>query len=630
MAQWLLVAAIWGLVVIGVVVAWYAADLPDVNAAFSPTRRPMVTVLAADRSEIGTVGDVYGRPVDVNDLPPALLRAVLAIEDRRFYHHFGVDLIGVARAVFANLQAGGVVQGGSTITQQAAKNLFLTHERTLKRKIQELLLALWLEQKFTKDQILSVYLNRAYFGAGLYGVDAAARRYFNRPAAKVSTYQAAMLAGLLKAPSRYNPLNDVDLAHERTRQVLAAMVDAGYLSEAEAGKALAQPGTIAVAVDRDRARYFMDWVLAQIPGFISTRDRDLVVATTLDPNLQRFAEKRLAETLDGPARKVNASQAALVAMAMDGAVRAMVGGRDYEQSSFNRATQAYRQPGSAFKPFVYLAGLEAGLLPESRFIDGPLSIGGWRPDNFNGRYLGEVTARTALAESINTVAVQVSEYAGRGHVIDVARRFGVGDDLQATPSVALGVGEVSPLELTAAYAAIANGGIGVWPYGIREIRDAEGNLLYARSGQGPGRAVSPEAAAVVTDMLVDAVENGTGRAARLGRPVAGKTGTSQNFRDAWFVGFSADLICGVWLGNDNGAPMKGVTGGSLPARLWRDFMADAHAGLPPRSLPGLAGRPDADPPSGRDRPPPAVRQQPGDDKPNFFDRLFRVFGIAAP
>ena len=614
--KWLAVAAIWVSVAVGGIVAWYAADLPDVDAALTAPRRASVTVLAADGSEVASSGDRYGMALTVSDLPPALPLAVLATEDRRFYSHFGLDIFGLGRAMVANVQAGGIVQGGSTITQQAAKNLFLSPERTIKRKIQELMLALWLEHQFSKDQILSIYLNRAYFGAGAYGVDAAARKYFGRPASGISTYQAAMLAGLLKAPSRYNPLANPGLAAKRTRQVLANMVDAGFFTQVEVDAAKRHKGEVIASLGvRHGGRYFVDWVLAQVPDFVSAGDRDVIVTTTIDRRLQRLAEARVAETLDGPGAKVDASEAALVAMATDGAVRAMVGGRDYLRSQFNRAVQAYRQPGSAFKPFVFLAGLEAGLAPDSRIADAPITVDGWKPRNFTGRYQGEVTLRQGMADSINTVAVRVSEHAGRGRVISAAHRLGITADLKPTPSLALGAGDVSLIELAAAYATFANGGLGVWPYGIESIHDADGQLLYTRSGSGPGRIVKPGHAAEITEMLVEVVEHGTGRAAKLARPAAGKTGTSQNFRDAWFVGFSADLVTGVWMGNDNSRPMNKVTGGGLPAKLWGAFMADAHAGTPARPLPSLTPAPEE----------PYTAVATNSLAPSFWDRLKNVF-----
>lgn len=623
--KWIAVLTIWGIVLLGGIVAWYAAGLPDIDQALSPTRKPAITVLAEDGSVLATLGDFYGRPLAVADLPKHLPDAVLAVEDRRFYHHFGLDPIGLARAMVANLRAGSVVQGGSTITQQAAKNLFLTQERTVKRKVQELILALWLERKFSKDQILAIYLNRVYFGAGAYGVDAAARKYFGKPATQISVYQAAMLAGLLKAPSRLNPRVNPEDAQARTREVLQIMVDADYLDEARARTAWSERNTsLALRKIGPNARYFVDWVMSQVPSFVQAPDQDLTIQTTLDARLQKIAEAKAVQIADSPAaRKADVGQAALVALAPSGAVRALVGGIDYQESPFNRATQARRQPGSAFKPVVYAAGIESGLTADSRMVDGPLEVDGWAPKNFTNRYAGEISLRQAMAQSINTVAVQVGEYAGRRHVIDVARRLGLGAGMEATPSLSLGVSEVSLMEITAAYAAIADGGMGVWPYGIEAVYDASGRTLYRREGSGAGRVLSSACAAELSDMLVAAVESGTGRAARFGRPIAGKTGTSQNFRDAWFVGWSAELITGVWMGNDDDRAMQAVTGGGLPAQLWRAFMADALAGRPVRPLPSL------DVPVARAQPP-TMNGPEGEEAerrpPDFWDRLLRIFG----
>ena len=593
--KWGTVGAVWAVIAFSVLAAWYATELPDVEQAFNATRRPTVTVLAADGSQLTIIGDVYGRPTGHDELPRALIQAVLATEDRRFFSHFGLDVIGLARAMKANLQAGRIVQGGSTITQQVAKNLFLTPERTIKRKIQEFLLALWLEHRFTKDQILTIYLNRVYLGAGTYGVDAAAGKYFGRPAARLSTYQAAMLAGLLKAPSRYNPLAHPARSRARTAQVLKNMIAAGYLSPAEAANAApkaANGEAWAAAPSRSRlGRHFTDWVLEQVSGYVNPGDRDIMVRTTLDPHLQEFAEAFVGKALSKQGRKTGISEAALVAITPSGAVRAMVGGRNYVKSQFNRATQAKRQPGSAFKPFVYLAGLEAGLTPETVLVDEPVRIGEWRPRNFDKRHIGPVSLKQAMARSINTVAVKVGEKAGSARVISVSRRLGLSGDFKATPSLALGAQEVTLLELTQAYGPFANGGAGVWAYGIEEIRDRAGNLLYRRRGSGPGRVVSEVHVAAMNAMLSGVITHGTGRAAKIGRPQAGKTGTSQNFRDAWFVGYTADLVTGVWMGNDGGKAMGNVTGGGPPARLWRDFMQAAHAGTPSRALPGLTPAP---------------------------------------
>ena len=607
--KWSTVGAVWAVIVFSLAAAWYATDLPDVDKAFNATRRPIITVLAADGATLVRTGDLYGRLSQLEDLPQALPQAVMATEDRRFYSHFGVDIIGLSRAMIANVRAGRIVQGGSTITQQVAKNLFLTPERTIKRKIQELMLALWLEQKFSKDQILTIYLNRVYLGAGTYGVDAASQKYFGRPAGQLSVYQAAMLAGLLKAPSRYNPIAHPARAKARTAQVLKNMVAAGYLTKADAGRANVRTGRTTKEAASRGNRYFIDWILEQVSDYINPGDRDLIVRTTLSPDVQRLAEAGVEKALAKGGAKAGIGQAALVAMTPDGAVRAMVGGRSYAKSQFNRVTQARRQPGSAFKPFVYLAGLESGLAPGDILFDESVAIGDWRPSNFDRRYQGPVTVLAALARSINTVAVKIAEKAGRVRVIETARRLGLSGKFKATPSLALGVSEVTLLGLTAAYGPFANGGAGVWAYGINEIRDAAGTLLYQRGGSGPGRVVSARDVISMNNMLSAAVAEGTGRNARIGRPQAGKTGTSQNFRDAWFVGYTAELVTGVWMGNDNGAAMKNVTGGGAPAKLWRDFMAAAHSGLAARPLPGLNFAPVPD-------------QSPEKDNPGFWKSIF--------
>ncbi len=585
LARWAAIAAIWMLIAGIGIVAYYAYDLPSVDALDRYARPPNVTLVASDGTTLASYGERYGQAVAVDDLPPYVAEAVLATEDRRFYSHFGIDLLGLFRAAIANISAGRIVQGGSTITQQLAKNLFLTPARTLKRKVQEVLLALWLEHRFTKDQILTIYLNRVYLGSGTYGIDAAARRYFGKPARAISLYEAAMLAGLLKAPSRYNPARNPDRARERAERVLASMVEAGYLSADVAANARAVETRIAPRGAGLPARYFADWVLDRVRGYVGYVDSDLKVYTTLDPDLQRFAQRAVRAALDDAG--LRSTEAAVVVLGTDGAVRALVGGRDYRRSQFNRATRALRQPGSAFKPFVYLAGFEAGLRPSDRFEDRPLRFGDWSPRNYGDRYYGTVTLQEALAKSLNSVAVQVADKVGPDAVVRVARRLGITSPLKENLSLALGTSEVTLLELTAAYGVFANGGHGVWPYGIREIQDATGRVLYRRSGSGPGIVVDPEDAARMNAVLAAVVREGTGRAAALTRPAAGKTGTSQDFRDAWFVGYTADLVAGVWIGNDDGMPMARITGGGLPARLWRTIMTEAHKGLSPAPLPGL-------------------------------------------
>jgi penicillin-binding protein 1A len=583
-----LAMTVWAAVGLAGVIAWYAYDLPDIEnlEEAAGKRAPTITVQAADGTVLAHYGELYGVAVQLHQLPPHLPHAVLAVEDRRFYEHPGVDPIGIARAVWTNIWAGQVRSGGSTISQQLAKNLFLSSDRTLRRKIQELLLAFWLEQRFGKDQILTIYLNRVYFGQGAYGVDAAARRYFNKPATQVTAYEAAMLAGLLKAPSRYNPISNPDLADGRATQVLQSMVEAGWLSPAQA--AGAKSGGAVLRGDRmgGQSRYFADWVLDRAQDYISQNGGDLVIRTTLEPRQQRLAEAAIRREL-AAASKRKAGQAAMVAMRPDGAVTAMVGGAGYGDSQFNRATQALRQPGSSFKLFVYLAAFEAGFSPSDIVEDKPVTIDGWSPRNAGGKYYGAVSLREAVARSLNSVAASVAEQVGRDRVTAVARRLGITSEIGSDPALALGAYEVTLLEMTAAYATMANEGVGVWPYGIQEIRDGEGRILFRRSGGGPGRVVEPQYVAAINDVLTAAISWGTGKAASPGRPAAGKTGTSQDSRDAWFIGYTPDLVAGVWFGNDNNSPMDRVGGGSFPAQTWREFMKPALESVPQKYLLGV-------------------------------------------
>jgi len=590
MAYWAVVAGTWGLIVLGIGAAYIAWDLPDVDEAIAATRKPTVRVVTRSGVELARRGDRYGAAVRLKELPPELPHAILATEDRRFYDHWGVDPIGIARAMWVNLRAGGIRQGGSTLTQQAAKNLFLSPERTLKRKLQEVVLALWLEAKFSKDDILTIYLNRVYFGQGVYGVEAAAQFYFSVHARDMTAYEAALLAGMLKGPNKYNPMINPKLAKARTEVVLANMVAAGYLSAADR-KTIAPPPKwwrYKRKTGKPLARHYADWVLDQVGDYV-TLDQDVTVIVSLDPRMQRAAERLVAKTMKkgGVADKRGVSEVALVALAPDGAVLAMVGGANYTKSKFNRAVQAKRQPGSAFKPVVFLAGFEAGLGPDTVMRDEPITVEEWSPKNFKNEYLGDITLTEAMTRSINTVAVKVAEKAGRNRVQDTARKLGITATLTSEPSLALGVSELSLLEMTAAYGPFATGGLGVWPYAISEIQGGAGRPLYVRSGGGPGRVIPAEYAGAMNGMLsnVIASPHGTGKNARLKRPSAGKTGTSQDYRDAWFIGYTPDLIAGVWMGNDNGQAMKNVTGGALPARLWRDFATVALENTTPKSLP---------------------------------------------
>ena len=587
--KWGLYAGGAGTVLMLAITAFLVFTLPDFEDAVVPDRRPTVMLLAANGAPVHRFGDLVGDTVGLEDMPEHLVQAVLATEDRRFYWHPGIDPIGIARAMVANVRAGGFVQGGSTITQQLAKNLFLSPERTLRRKAQEALLALWLELRYSKDEILTAYLNRVYMGAGTYGVDAASWTYFGVSASDISLEQAAMLAGLLKAPSRYAPSRAPELAEERASLVLAAMVEEGYIAATDVERVRDLPPLPRRRpADIDGGRYFADWIAERMSDFVGFDQGDLVVRTTLNPDLQLSAERIVRNYLEGEGAAAGAGQAALIALSPGGEIRAMVGGRSYGTSQFNRAVQALRQPGSAFKPIIYLAGLEKGLRPDMQILDAPIDIGGYTPRNFDDTYRGYITALDALADSVNSASVRVLDEAGVDNAIDVARRLGITADLRRDLSLALGSSEVTLIELTSAYGALLRDGRPLWPHGITAIESIdEAATLYQREGDGAAEMVRPWHVWELNRMLEHVMLYGTGRGARLDRPAAGKTGTSQDYRDAWFVGFTADLIVGVWVGNDDGTPMQGVSGGGMPARIWRDFMLNAHRGLAPRPLPGV-------------------------------------------
>ncbi|MBX9618768.1 MAG: PBP1A family penicillin-binding protein [Hyphomicrobiales bacterium] len=595
LVYWGFVVSLWGGLAVAGVVGWYAAHLPAMSELEVPERPPNISI-------VGTSGDVLvdrgamGAAVKLAELPKHLPRAVIAIEDRRFYRHLGIDPLGIARAAVRNLMGRGVSEGGSTLTQQLAKNIFLTSERTFGRKIQEMILALWLEARFSKNEIIEMYLNRVYLGAGAYGVEAAAQRYFGKSARAVSLQEAAILAGLLRAPSRYAPSRNPKLAIARAKTVLNAMVEEHYISDNEARIAGAgRPSVKPADAAGSSINYAADWVMDLLPTLIGTIDSDIVVETTIDANLQREAEKALRETLDKDGGRYQVSQGAVVSVDVNGAVRALVGGKTYSESPYNRAVVARRQPGSAFKPFVYLTALERGLAPDTAREDAPITIKGWSPENYSRDYRGPVSLRDALALSLNTVAVRLGVEAGPANVVRTAQRLGIASPLQANPSLALGTSDVSVLELTRAYAAFANGGFAVPTYVVKSIRTAKGRVLFDHLGDGGKRVIRPEQVAQMNDMLARAVDIGTARNARVpGWPVAGKTGTSQDFRDAWFVGYSAQMVTGVWLGNDDGTPTKRASGGGLPTAIWSRVMGLAHRGLPAIALPG-AGQPLREP-----------------------------------
>ena len=532
-----------------------------------------------------------GADVSIKELPPYLPKAFVAIEDRRFFSHSGIDPIGLVRAAAANVCHRGVAQGGSTITQQLAKNLFLTQQRTLWRKMQELVLALWLERKFSKSEILELYLNRVYFGSGAYGVEAAAQRYFDKPAREVKVAEAAMLAGLVKSPSRLAPSRNPNGAERRAQAVLAAMTELGFVTETMAKAALAQPAH-AKPTGAGSVNYVADWIMDVLDDVVGRVEQDLVVETSIDPALQAAAEKALTDELALKGQKFDVAQGAIVAMTPDGAVRALVGGKNYGESQFNRAVAAKRQPGSAFKPFVYLTALERGLTPDTVREDKPIALKGWKPENYSRDYHGPVTLTQALAHSLNTVSVRLTLEVGPSAVARTAYRLGIASKLDANPSLALGTSEVSLIELTGAYAPFANGGNAIVAHVVERVRSHAGKILFARTPQNPGRIVEPRYVAMMNAMMRETLVSGTAQKAQLpGWPAAGKTGTSQDFRDAWFIGYTGHLVTGVWVGNDDSSPTKKATGGGLPVDIWSRFMRVAHQGVAVAALPGLTGAP---------------------------------------
>jgi len=577
-----------------------APELPDTDALFADAEQRTVTVLAADDTPLAERAAEGARFVRLEELAPHLVKAVLAIEDHRFYEHFGVDPRGLLRAAWQNLRAGEVVAGGSTITQQLAKNLFLTPERSLRRKLQELALALWLEARLSKNEILTLYLNRVYLGAGAYGVEAAARRYFGKSATQVTLAEASMLAGLLKAPSALAPTRDLEAARGRAAIVLERMAELGWITREQALAARARPAVLAPETQTDLAGHFLDWVLDDLTEHLGKHGRDLVVRTTLDRRLQLAAERALRAALarEGAVRGVE--EGAIVVLDASGAVRAMVGGESYRTSRLNRAANARRQPGSAFKPFLYLAALERGWTPESPIEDRPIAIGDWRPENIDGRYRGRVSLIDAFALSLNSAAVRLIRDVGPEAVVATARRLGVAAPLPAVPSLALGTAEVSLVELTGAYLPFATGGVRPTIHAVREVADDRGRVLYRFTGSSR-RVIEPSTAATMQRLLAAVVERGTGRAARLDdRLVIGKSGTTQNYRDAWFVAAAGELVVGVWVGNDDGRPMQGVTGGTLPAKIAREVLRAVPPTAPPAPALARAASPASGRPDGRE------------------------------
>lgn len=575
--KWGLIAFSWMAVAVIIVIFYYLSDLPNLDSHDVQKSKQVVQVNYKDLRPLASFGDNVGSEVEFYELPVHLVNAVVATEDRRFFDHNGVDVVGILRAFYVNQKAGRIVQGGSTITQQLAKMLFLSPTRSFKRKIQEVLLAIQLEYSFSKEKILTLYLNRAYFGSGNYGVGDAAKFYFGKDVAQINLNESAMLAGLLKAPSKLSPKNNKKAAQERANVVLKNMIVSGFLNENHIAE-IDQD----VAYERYNLQkfYFADFVKDQYKDYLSGHDlgeKSISIKTTLDKKTQDGLEDALEDFIAKNAVKLKESQIAAVVMKKDGAVVAMSGGKDYKKSQFNRAVYAKRQSGSAFKTFVYLTAFENGYKPEDEFEDTEIDVASWVPKNYNDKYYGDVTLKEAFAKSLNSVAVQLAYELKREDIISTAKRLGIisqidPDDL----TIVLGTTQISLFELTAAYATIANNGMAVIPYSILEIKNNNEDSLYKRSGSGLGRVISLQADSYIKEIMREVVQNGTGKNANIAGDIYGKTGTSQDFRDAFFVGFNDEYVIGVWIGNDDNSPTNKITGGSLPAKLFAKIMREIY------------------------------------------------------
>jgi penicillin-binding protein 1A len=601
---WSAVAGVWLVIFTAAFLAVFAYGLPDTSKLYQVQRQPSISYLDRSGGLVAVRGSQITPPVKIDELPPYVPAAFVAIEDRRFYHHFGFDPIGMVRMVFVDLSQHRYAQGASTITQQLARNLFLNNDQNIRRKVQELILAVWLETKFSKKEILALYLNRVYFGGGAYGIEAAAQRYFSKPASQLTVGEAALLAGMMKSPTHYSPLSDTARAERRATVVLDEMVKTHAITPSQRDNAFAQPVRVSRTLANQHAQYFVDWVDSEVRSILGrSKDdvlqQDLVVETTIDLPIQADAERAVQSVISAPdAASRGVQQAALVALDGEGRVRAFVGGEDYADSQFDRAADARRQAGSSFKPFVYLTAMENGFNPDTPVIDQPIKIGNWEPHNFTGKYLGPINVQTALAQSINTVAARVANQVGTQNVARTARRLGITSPIQTEPSMALGAVEVSPLEMAQAYDAFANGGYAVKAYGIERIRTSTGRVLYDHSVDKTPRpqVIQGQPLDYMNQMMRQVLIVGSGVGARVsGYDLAGKTGTTTDYRDAWFVGYTGGFVASVWVGKDNNTPMKSVTGGSFPARLWRTFMTSALPKLKVSTIPG--GAPAPQPPS---------------------------------
>jgi penicillin-binding protein 1A len=599
---WTLVVSVWALIFVVAFFAVFSVDLPDTSKLYDVKRQPSISYLDRSGGLVAVRGSQYAPPVDLDKLPPYVPKAFVAIEDRWFYWHFGFNPWGIARSQFYDWthKGGGPLRGGSTITQQLARNLFLTPNQTYRRKAQELILAIWLEAKFSKKQILELYLNRVYFGAGAYGIEAASQRYFNKPAAQLDLKESALLAGMMKGPSRYSPVAASDRAARRATIVLDEMVRIHAITPQQRDDALnSGPIRVNPVLANQRAQYFTDWVDDQVRHLVGEPTEDLVVETTLDLPLQASAELALQAGV-AAAKNQGVQQAALISLDGEGRIRAYVGGVSYLQSQFDRATQARRQAGSSFKPFVYLTAMEAGRTPDTPVVDEPITIGTWTPRNYTGKYLGPITLEIALRQSINTVAARLANEVGTSNVAATAHRLGISSPIQLDPSMALGAVEVSPLEMAQAYAPFSNGGLFAKGYGIERIRTASGRVLYDHGvGNDERRAVIGQPAlSYMIRMMRGVITSGTGtRAAVKGYDLAGKSGTTSDYRDAWFMGYTGGFVTAVWVGRDDNTPMKKVTGGGVPAGIWHDYMSQALPRLKTEGIPGADAPPALDQPT---------------------------------
>ena len=586
---WGAVASVWGLIFVAAFFAVFAVDLPDTSKLYEVDRQPSISYLDRSGALVAVRGSQYAPPANLDELPDYVPKAFIAIEDRWFYWHFGFNPWGIIRSQIYNMTAdGGPLRGGSTITQQLARNLFLTADQTYRRKAQELILAIWLELKFSKKEILELYLNRVYFGGGAYGIEAASQRYFNKPASQLTIGESALLAGLMKGPSRYSPVSATDRAARRATIVLDEMVRIGAITPEQRTEAFNNPVRVNPTLANQRAQYFVDWVDDQVRALVGEPTDDLVVETTLDLPIQTAAEQAIRRGVAAGADQ-GIGQGALVALDGEGRVRAYVCGADYEESQFDRATLARRQAGSAFKPFVYLTAMEQGRTPNVRVVDEPLRIGDWEPSNYTNDFRGEMTLQQALALSTNTVAARLASEVGTGNVAATAKRLGITGRIQLDPSMALGAVEVTPLQMAQAYAPFANGGFKATGYGIERIRTADGRVLYDHNVDKPDRqsVIGSPALQYMNQMMRQVVAGGTGTAARVPNyDLAGKTGTTNDYKDAWFVGYTGGFVAAVWVGKDDNTAMRRVSGGGAPARIWKDFMSSALPRLNAQPIPG--------------------------------------------